>query len=74
MHIALLLKVTYSIQILLKKIHILYCFSWKFTFLMSKVNFWIFDFIETKRINIDLVSSECSFPEKRKKKFVVNKV
>ena len=52
MHIALFLKV---IQILLKKIHILYCFSWKVTFSMSKINFWIFGFIETK-----------SFPEKRK--------
>ena len=32
MHIALFSKVTYYIQILLKKIHIFYCFSWKVTF------------------------------------------
>ena len=31
-----------------KKIHIFYCFSWKVTFSMSKVNFWIFGFIERK--------------------------
>ena len=49
MHIVLFLKVIYLIRILLKKftfyfilfIHILYCFS------MSKVNFWMFGFIET---------------------------
>ena len=53
MHIALFLKMKYWIQILLKKIYILYCFSWKVTFSMSKVNFWIYDFIETKTLNID---------------------
>ena len=65
-----------------KKIHILYCFSWKVTFSMSKVNFWIFGFIETKRLNIDLFTNEnwnkfkChrSKVSRRKKKFVVNKV
>ena len=36
----------------------LYCFSWKFTFSMSKVNFWIFGFIETKRLNIDSFTNE----------------
>ena len=58
MHIALFLKVTYQIQILLKKIHILYCFSSKVTFSMSKVNFWMFGFIETKSSNIDLFTNE----------------
>ena len=48
MHIALFLKVTYKIQILLKRNHILYCFFWKVTFSMSKVNFWMFGFIEQK--------------------------
>ena len=37
MNIALFLKVTYRIKILLKKNHILYCFSYKVTFSMSKV-------------------------------------
>ena len=58
MHIALFLKVTYCIQILLKKIHILYCFSWKVTFSMSKVKFSMFGFIETKRFNIDSFTNE----------------
>ena len=58
MHIALFLKVTYSIQIVLKKIHILYCFSWKVTFSMRKVNFWMVGFIETKRLNIDSFTNE----------------
>ena len=39
MHIALFIKVIYWIQILLKK-KIFYCFSYKATFSMSKVNFW----------------------------------
>ena len=47
MHIALFLKN-----------HILYCFSWKVTFSMSKVNFWMFGFIETKRLNIDSFTNE----------------
>ena len=42
----------------LKKMHILYCFSWKVTFSTSKVNFWIFGFIETKRLNIDSFTNE----------------
>ena len=50
MHIALFLKVTYSIKILFKKIHILYCFSWKVNFSMGKVNFWMFDFIVNKKV------------------------
>ena len=50
-HIALFLKVTYSNFV--EKNHTLYCFSWKFTFSMSKVNFLMFGFIETKRLNID---------------------
>ena len=83
MHISLFSKVTYEIQILLKKIHILYSFSLKVTFSMSKVNFWIFGFIETKRLNIDLFTNEnwskfnChrSVVSRRKEKnFVVNKV
>ena len=65
------------------KIHILYCFSWKFTFSMSKVNFWIFGFIETKRLNIDYLRTKMEislsvigvkFPGGKKKKFVINKV
>ena len=40
MHIALFLKVIYYIQILLKKNHILYYFSYKVTFSMSKVRFY----------------------------------
>ena len=58
MHIALFLKVTYEIQIWLKKIHILDCFSWKVTFSISKVNFWMFGFIEAKRLNIDSFTNE----------------
>ena len=58
MHIALFLKVTNRSQMLLKKIHILHCFSWKVTFLMSKVNFWMFRFVETKRLNIDSFTNE----------------
>ena len=82
MHIALFLKVTYWIQILLKKIHILCCFSWKVTLSMGKVNFWIFGFIETKKLNIDSFTNEnwnnlkCHRSEvsrkKEKKKIVVN--
>ena len=56
MHIALFLSDLF--QILLKKIHILYCFSWVVTFSMSKVNFWMFCLIETKRLNIDLFTNE----------------
>ena len=52
MHIALFLKVIYQTQILLKKIHILYCFSCKVTFSITKVNFCIFDFIATKSIHL----------------------
>ena len=37
---------------LVEKIHILY-FSWKVTFSISKANFGMFGFIETKRLNID---------------------
>ena len=37
----------------MEKIHILYCFFWKVTFSMSKVNFWMFSFIESKKLNID---------------------
>ena len=54
MHIALFLK----IQIFLKRIHILYCFFYKVTFPMSKVNFWMFGFIEKKRLNIDSFKNE----------------
>ena len=60
MHVTLFLKVTYQIQILLKKIHILYCFSWKVTFSKSKVHFWMIGFIETKRLNINSVRNENS--------------
>ena len=48
MHIALFSKVTY----------ILYGFSWKVTFSMIKVNFWMFGLYETKRLNIDLFTNE----------------
>ena len=58
MHIGLFLKVTYKIQILLKKIHILCCFSWKVTFSMSKVNFCVFTFIQRKRLKIDSFTNE----------------
>ena len=68
-------------QILLKKIHILYWFSWKVTFSVSKGNFWIFGFIETKRLNINSFTNEnwnkfvmgVKFTEEKKKN-VVNKV
>ena len=58
MHIALFIKMTYWRQILLKKIHILYCFTWKVMFSMRKVNFWMFGFIETKTLNIDSFTNE----------------
>ena len=67
MPIALFLKVTYLIQIFLKKIHVLYCFSWKVDFSMSEVNFWMFGFIETKRLNID------SFTNENRNKFKCNR-
>ena len=51
MHIALFSKVTYWIQILLKKNHILYCFSYK-------VNFWMFGATEKKRFHIDSFTNE----------------
>ena len=57
MRIALYIKVIYWIQSLLKKI-ILYCFSYKVTFSMSKVNFWFFSFIETKSLNIDSFTND----------------
>ena len=43
---------------------------------MSKVNFWMFGFIETKRSNIDSFTTEngVKFPGEKKIKFVVNKV
>ena len=50
---------------------------------MSKVNFWMFGFIETKRLTsihlrtkIEISSSVIGvkFPGEKKKKFVVNKV
>ena len=43
---------------------------------MSRVNFWMFGFIETKRSNIDSFTNEngVKFPGEKKKKFVVNKV
>ena len=52
------------------------------TFSMSKVNFWMFGFIETKRLNIDSFTNEnfnkfvigVKFPGEKKKKFVVYKV
>ena len=58
MHIALFLKVTYQIQILLKKNHILYCFAGNVTFSMSEVNFWMFSFIKTKKLKIDSFTNE----------------
>ena len=58
MHIALFVKVMYWIQILLTKKIILYCFSYKVTFSMSKVNFWFFSFIETKSTNINSLTNE----------------
>ena len=45
-------------QILLKKKIILYCFSYKVTFSMSKENVWFFSFIETKSLNIDSFTTE----------------
>ena len=50
---------------------------------MNKVNFWMFGFIKTKRLNIDSFANEnwkslsvigVKFPGEEKKKFVVNKV
>ena len=41
-----------------KKNHILYCFSYKVTFSMSKVNFLMFGFIEVRRLNIDLCTNK----------------
>ena len=58
-------------QILLTKIHILYCFSWKVTFSMSKVNFWMFGFIETKRLNIDSFTNGVKFPGEKKKSLLL---
>ena len=58
MNIALFFKVTYQIQILLKKNHILYCFSWKVSLSMNEVNFRMFGFIATKRLNIDSFTNE----------------
>ena len=62
----------------MEKNSILYCFSWKVTFSISKVNFWMFGIIETKRSNIDSFTSENSigvkFRGEKKKKFVANKV
>ena len=59
-----------------KKI-ISYCFPYKVTFSMSKVNIRFFSFIETKSLNIDLFTNESQYkfkfhggevsPEKRKK-------
>ena len=50
---ALFIKVIYWIHILSKKKIILFCFSYKVTFSMSKVNFWLISFVETKGLNID---------------------
>ena len=36
-----------------EKIYILYCFSSKFTISMSKINFWLFGFIETKMLKFE---------------------
>ena len=58
MHIALLIKVIYWIQILLKEKFVLYCFSYKGTFSISKVNFLFLSFIETKSWNIDSFTNE----------------
>ena len=33
-------------------------FFWKVTFSMSKVNFWMFVFIEPRRLNIDSFTNE----------------
>ena len=41
-----------------EKNHNLYCFFWKVTFSMSKVNFGMFGFIETKRLKIDSFTNE----------------
>ena len=43
---------------IVEKNYILYCFSWKVTFSMCKVNFWMFGFIETKRLNVDSFTNE----------------
>ena len=58
MHIALLIKVIYWIQILLKTKIILYSFSYKVNFSMSKENFWCVTFIETKSLKIDSFTNE----------------
>ena len=57
MHIALFLSDLLNPNFV-EKIHILYCFSWKVTFSMSKVNFWMFGFIQTKMLNIDSFTNE----------------
>ena len=57
MHIDLFLS-NLSKPNFVEKNHILYCFSWKVTFSMSKVNFRMFGFIETKRLNIDSFTNE----------------
>ena len=44
---------------------------------MSKVNFWIFGFIEIERLNIDSFTNgviRVKFPGEEKKKFVVDEV
>ena len=60
---------------------ILYCFSYKVIFSTSIIDFWLFSFIETKSLNIDLFTKEnenkfkCHrgkvFQEKRKKLFLI---
>ena len=76
MHIASFLKVIQNPNFVEKKYHILYCFSWKVTFLMNTINFWMFGFIETK--NEGQFKEVCvigvKFPGEKNKKFVVNKV
>ena len=57
MHIALFLRDLLNPN-LKKKIYILYCFSWKVNFSISKVNFWVFGFIKTKRLNINSFTNE----------------
>ena len=57
MHIALFLRDLLNPNFVEKNSY-LFCFSWKVTFPMSKVNFSIFGFIETKRLNIDSVTNE----------------
>ena len=78
MHIALFLKVTCSIQISLKKIHILYRLSWKVTFSITEVNFLISVLLKQKglrtKIEISLSVIGVKFPGEKKKKFVLNKI